>query len=100
MGYKLKVEEFNNGLKELSKKYKIFAPKVLEGKGSFSDTDVVRYAEISKIEEIEFNKSQFSYKEVLLHTQTLFSYRNEKEPEDEKSILIFLRSCDIHSLKE
>lgn len=104
MGYKLKVEEFNNGLKELSKKYKIYAPKVLEGKGAFSDTDVVRYGEVSKIEEVEFDKkSQFSYKEVLLPiTQTLFFFTENdvKEPEvDEKSILIFLRSCDIHSLK-
>ena len=55
MGYKLKVEEFNKGLKELSKKYKIYAPKVFEGKGTFSDTDIVRYGEISKIEEIEFD---------------------------------------------
>lgn len=104
MGYKLKVEEFNKGLQELAKKYKIYAPKVLEGKGTFSDTDIVRYGEISKVEEIEFDKkSQFSYKEVLLPiTQTLFFFtENEvKEPEiDEKSILIFLRSCDIHSLK-
>lgn len=104
MGYRLKVEEFNKGLQELSKKYKIYAPKVLEGKGTFSDTDIVRYDEISKIEEIEFDKkSQFSYKEVLLPiTQTLFFFtENEiKEAEvEDKSILIFLRSCDMHALK-
>ena len=49
MGYKLKVEEFNKGLQELSKKYKIYAPKVFEGQGKFSDTDIVRYGEVSKI---------------------------------------------------
>ena len=61
MGYKLSIENFNSALKELSKEYKIYAPKVLEGKGRFSDTDMVRYGEISTVEEIEFNKkSQFS----------------------------------------
>ena len=104
MGYKLKVEEFNKGLNELRKKYRIYAPKVFEGQGRFSDTDIVRYGEVSKIEEIEFNKkSAFSYKEVLLPiTQTLFFFTEKevKEPDvDEKSILIFLRSCDIHSLR-
>ena len=104
MGYKLKVDEFNRALEEISKKYKIYAPKVFEGKGKFSDTDIVRYGEISKIEEIEFNeKSSFSYKEVLLPiTQTLFFFTEDqvKEPNvDEKSILIFLRSCDMNSLR-
>ena len=104
MGYKLKVEEFNKALAELSKKYKIYAPKVFEGQGKFSDTDIVRYGEVSKIEEVEFNqKSNFSYKEVLLPiTQTLFFFTEDevKEPNvDEKSILVFLRSCDMHSLK-
>ena len=104
MGYKLKVEEFNKGLNELIKKFRIYAPKVFEGQGRFSDTDIVRYGEVSKIEEIEFNKkSAFSYKEVLLPiTQTLFFFTEKevKEPDvDEKSILVFLRSCDIHSLR-
>ena len=104
MGYKLKVEEFNKGLKELSKKYKIYAPKVFEGKGTFSDTDIVRYGEISKIEEIEFDKkSDFSYKEVLLPiTQVLFFFTEDKVKEaevEEKNLVVFLRSCDLHGVK-
>ncbi|MGL5379533.1 anaerobic sulfite reductase subunit AsrA [Clostridium sp.] len=104
MGYKFSLENLNNALKELSKEYKIYAPKVFEGKGTFSDTDIVRYGEISRIEEIDFeNKSQFSYKEVLLPiTQTLFFFTEDKVKEaevEEKSLLIFLRSCDMHSLK-
>ena len=104
MGYKLSIENFNSALKELSKEYKIYAPKVLEGKGRFSDTDMVRYGEISTVEEIEFNKkSQFSYKEVLLPiSQTLFFFtENEMKEADmeEKAPLIFLRSCDINSLR-
>lgn len=104
MGYKLSIESFNKALKELSKEYRIYAPKVLEGKGRFSDTDIVRYAEISRVEEIEFDKkSQFSYKEVLLPiSQTLFFFtENEMKEADieEKAPLIVLRSCDINSLR-
>ena len=104
MGYKLSIENFNSALKELSKEYKIYAPKVLEGKGRFSDTDIVRYEEISKVEEIEFNKkSQFSYEEVLLPiSQTLFFFtENEMKEADmeEKAPLIVLRSCDLNSLR-
>ncbi len=104
MGYKLSIENFNRALKELSKEYKIYAPKVLEGKGRFSDTDMVRYGKISTVEEIEFNKkSQFSYKEVLLPiSQTLFFFtENEMKEADmeEKAPLIVLRSCDMNSLR-
>lgn len=104
MGFKLKVEDFNEFLAEVSKDYKVYAPKVLEGKGTFSDTDVVRYAEIKDVEEIEFkSKSAFSYKEVLLPiTQTLFYFTEDQwtEPKvEEKGVLIFLRSCDMHSLR-
>lgn len=104
MGYKLNLENLNVALKELSKQYRIFAPKVLKGEGTFSDTDIIRYGEILKVEEIEFNrKSQFSYKEVLLPIrQTLFFFTEDqvKEAEvEEKAALIFLRSCDMNALK-
>ena len=104
MGYKLKLETMNSILKDLSKNYKIHAPKVFVGGGTFSDTNRVRYGEISTIEEIEFNeKSHFSYKEVLLPiSQTLFFFAGDKciEAEvEEKSLIVFLRSCDMHSLK-
>lgn len=104
MGYKLNLETMNSVLKDLSKEYKIHAPKVFVGGGTFSDTNRVRYGEISKIEEIEFNeKSHFSYKEVLLPiSQTLFFFAGDEciEAEvEEKSLIVFLRSCDMHSLK-
>ena len=94
MGYKLNLENFNIALKELSKEYKIYAPKVLEGKGTFSDTDIVRYGEISKIEEIEFEKkSQFSYKEVLLPiTQTLFFFTEDEVKEAKVEALVVVVS--------
>ena len=104
MGISLSNKEFNNILDELKKEYKIYAPKLFKGKGRFSDTDLVRYDEISSIEEIEFGKkSYYSPKEVLLPiTQTLFYFTEDKviEPEiDHKKTLVFLRSCDIHAVK-
>ena len=104
MGYKLNLENMNLALKELKKTYRIYAPKVFEGAGTFSDTDRVRYGEVSTIEEIEFDKkSSYSYKETILPTrQTLFFFNDDecKEAEvDERPALVFLRSCEIHSVK-
>ncbi|WFN63230.1 anaerobic sulfite reductase subunit AsrA [Clostridium tetani] len=100
----MKTKEFNNILDKLAKDYKIYAPKLLRNKGTFSDTDMVRYGEVKTIDEIEFNKkSLFSPKETILPiTQTLFYFTEDEvlEPKtDEKNILIFLRSCDIHAVK-
>ncbi|HLR33800.1 MAG TPA: anaerobic sulfite reductase subunit AsrA [Tissierellales bacterium] len=104
MGVSLRLNEFNDVLCELKKDYVVYAPKVFKNKGRFSDTDLVRYDEISSIEEIEFNKkTYYSPKEVLIPiTQTLFYFTEDKvtEPEiNEKKILVFLRSCDIHAVK-
>ena len=55
MGYKLNLENMNLALNELKKTYKIYAPKVFVGAGTFSDTDRVRYGEIESFEEIEFD---------------------------------------------
>lgn len=104
MGFKLKIEKFDEHLERLRDKYKVYAPVLLKGKGTFADTDTIRYKEIKSIKEIEFNsKSTFSPKEIILPiTQTLFYFTEDecKEPkEDEKKILIFLRSCDIHAMK-
>ncbi len=104
MGYIISTLKFNDFLKKLEEQYKIYAPVNLKGKGTFSDTDLVRYSEINAIEEIEFNKkSNFSPKEIILPiTQTLFYFTEDSliEPKVEgKKILIFLRSCDIHAIK-
>ncbi|MBU3196654.1 anaerobic sulfite reductase subunit AsrA [Clostridium algidicarnis] len=104
MGYKINKEDFDKVLQEVSKEYKIFAPKVLKGKGTFSDTDSIKYGEIKSIDEIEFDKkSNFSYKETLIPiTETLFYFNEDEwiEPKsEEKGMIIFLRSCDMNSLK-
>lgn len=104
MGYIVTNLELDSFISQLSKKYRIFAPKRFENGGIFSDTDCIRYGEISKSDEIVFNeKSQYSFKETIIPViQTLFFFTegNTKEAEiPEKDILVFLRSCDIHGVK-
>ena len=63
MKIKVSTSEFNNSLIRLKEKYKLFAPVSIPYKGTYSDTDVVRYKEIDNIEEIELSKkSNFSPK--------------------------------------
>jgi anaerobic sulfite reductase subunit A len=88
----------------LKKEYFIYAPKRLKGKGTFSDTDRVRYGQIDTAEEIVFDaKSDFSFKEVLLPiSETLFFFTEDSIKEADgpkKEAIIFLRSCDIHAVK-
>ena len=66
MGYKVSFEEANKILAELQNEYEIWAPKRFVGKGRYSDTDLVKYAKINTIEEVEYKKkSDFPAKEVL-----------------------------------
>ncbi len=95
---------FNESLKKLEKKYKIYAPKLFPFAGRTSDTDLVRYAEVSTIEEMVFDKKcDFSPKEILLpqnETMFYFTEKEYKEPDiEEKDTLVFLKSCDLHSVK-
>ena len=67
MKIKLDKQVFNQGLERLKLEYKILAPVTKPFKGTFSDTDLTKYEEIERIEDIEFNKkSNFSAKEVIL----------------------------------
>lgn len=104
MKISLTKDGFNEGLKELSKEYRVFAPKLFPYEGRFSDTDLIRYANIDSLEEMVLDKkSEFSPKEVLSpQTETMFYFTEKeyKEPDLEvKPALIFLRSCDLHSVK-
>ena len=104
MKISLNYANFNKALDALKKEYEIHAPIEVPGIGNFSDTSVIRYHQIDKIEDICFDrKSNFSAKEVMLPiTQTMFYFTedNVKVPEEKnKKYLIFLRSCDLHSVK-
>ncbi|MDP4158948.1 MAG: anaerobic sulfite reductase subunit AsrA, partial [Bacillota bacterium] len=95
---------FNQLIENLKKKHHVYAPTSLKGKGKFSETDLVGYDEISRIEDVVFNqKSYFSPKETFYPiTQSLF-YFNENEFKesivDEMGIIVFLRACDIQAVE-
>jgi len=95
--------EINRVFEGLSLDYRIIAPVRKALKGTMSDTDAIRYEEVTRFEEIEFkDKAQFSAKEVLQPiTQVLFYFTEDeyKMPAaDQKKILLFLRACDVHAL--
>ncbi|MCB7317741.1 anaerobic sulfite reductase subunit AsrA [Lacrimispora sp. 210928-DFI.3.58] len=104
MGYQLSKTQAGQMFQKWTKQYEIFAPKLMEGEGCFSDTDIVRYGKVNSLDEIEWErKSDYSFKEVLLAiNETLFYFTEDqwtvpKGPE--KDVLIFLRSCDLHAVK-
>lgn len=104
VAYKVSLAAFDQYLQELKKEYLIFAPVMLAGKGTYTDTDSIRYQEISRLSEVCFErKASFSAKEVVLPiTQTLFYFTEDhwNEPQiSDKKILLFVRSCDIHAMK-
>lgn len=104
MGFRLSNSEINIVFSELKNEYRLFAPKIFEGTGHFSDTDVIRYGEISSIDEMVFDKkSQFSFKEIIFPVSETIFYFTEKDvknaDEEKKKTIVFLRSCDFHSLK-
>lgn len=104
MGYRMELEEANRVLKELQKEYEIFAPRLFQGDGCFSETDTVRYGQVRVLEDIVFDKkSDYSFKEALLPIkEPVFYFSREKadEPEPpEKGRILFLRSCDLHAIR-
>jgi anaerobic sulfite reductase subunit A len=104
MGYKLNKKAINDIFQDLSKEYIIYAPKLFEGEGSFSDTDRVRYGEVKTIDDIVFDKkAEYSHKEVLIPiSETLFFFTEDSIKEADarkKGAIVFLRSCDLHAVK-
>ena len=104
MGYQISKDKAAILFQQWAEKYDIFAPVVMEGEGCFSDTDIIRYGKVKRLEEIEWKKkSDYSFKEVLFAiNETLFYFTEDqttipKGPE--KDILIFLRACDMHAVK-
>lgn len=104
MGFELGKSEMNALINTWKETYVIYAPKKFVGGGRFSDTDCIRYGEITSIEEVVLDqKSDYSFKEVLTPiTQTLFYFTEDsirEANEEKKGALVFLRSCDLHALK-
>ncbi len=92
-------------LTELQTEYRIYAPRLIEDRGSWEDGGLVRYQEIGALDDIVLDRqSDFSMKEVLYPvSQTIFRFDEnscvETVSSDPKGIILFARPCDINGLK-
>lgn len=104
MGYKLQKDGFDTVLEHLKSTYRLYAPVRKTGEGRYTDVDVVRYDFIERADDIEFEaKSDYAFKELLTPlSETLFFFTENETKEadfDEKPVIVFLRSCDLHAVK-
>ncbi|MGN0306838.1 MAG: anaerobic sulfite reductase subunit A, partial [Lachnospiraceae bacterium] len=104
MGYQLAKTEAESLFSRWADKYDIFAPRLMEGEGCYSDTDIIRYEKVRSLDEIQWSrKSDYSFKEALLSiNETLFYFTEDQTMipgGPQKDILIFLRACDLHGVK-
>ncbi len=104
MGYKFNFAEADNIFGNIFDKYDVYAPKRFPKQGRYSDTDIIRYAKIKTLSEIEFKqKSDYSAKEVLTPiNETLFYFTENEFKESsapQKPILLFARPCDINAIQ-
>lgn len=105
MGWKLQKTALGEVLNSLEMEYRVFGPVCLPGIGTFSEQDILRYGEIKEISELVHDeKTDYSQKEVYFPiTETLFHFVNgeviETKEQDDRGIILFLRACDLNSLK-
>ncbi len=102
MGYTLTATQANQVLAALRKDYAVYAPKRFRNQGRYSATDVVRYDEVERWEDIVWDvKSDYPAKEVLTPIQQAIFYFTEDEYREsrgpKKPILILARPCDINA---
>ncbi len=104
MGYILQQDGFERVIENLLESYRIFAPVRKKGGGRYTDVDVIIYDQAESAAEIVLDqKSDYAFKEFLTPlSETLFFFTEDQTKEadlDEKPVLIFLRSCDLHAVK-
>ncbi|MBQ6621392.1 MAG: anaerobic sulfite reductase subunit A [Mogibacterium sp.] len=104
MGFVYSVDGFNKVIGSLREKYRIFAPVLKVGEGRFTDTDVIRYDFIDRIDEAELERrSDYSFKEILLPlSETLFFFTEDEiktADYDARPVIVLMRSCDIHAVR-
>ena len=102
MGYLLTLEQGDDLLKALREEYRVFAPRRFPKAGRYSDTDIIRYAEVEAFRDIVWDtKSDFPAKEVLSPIQQTLFYFTEEEfrasKDPQKPILLLARPCDIRA---
>lgn len=104
MGYHLTAAQANEVLTALRKDYRVYAPKRFPKQGRYSNTDVIRYAEVERFEDIVWEeKSDYPAKEVITPIQQAIFYFTEDEYRESKAaakpILLLARPCDINAQK-
>ena len=104
MAYKISAGQLDGVIEKLIESYHVYAPCLLEGWGTFANTDIVGYSKVCSGQQIVFDKkSMYSFKEAILPiSQTMFYFTEDemKEPEPiYKKAIVFLRNCDLHGLK-
>lgn len=104
MSYKLTFEEAQKLFDKLEEKYEVYAPKRFVAAGRYSDTDIIKYAKVTKLSEIEHvTKSTYPMKEVIAPIQQSLFYFTEDEYRESKAsskpMLVFARACDINAIK-
>lgn len=102
MGYSLSVSQADNVLHALQQDYRIYAPKRFPKEGRYSDTDIIRYAEVKSFADIVWDvKSDYPAKEVITPIQQAIFYFTEDEYRASKAktkpILLLARPCDINA---
>lgn len=102
MGYTLNTAQADQALQSLRRDYRVYGPRRFPKQGRYSDTDIIRYAEIEHFGDIVWEeKSDYPAKEVITPIQqsifyfTEDEYRASKGPQ--KPILLLARPCDIHA---
>lgn len=103
--YQISRRKMNEILHELQSEYRIYAPKHIPDRGMWENDGLIRYQEVSTLEEIVTgSQSDFSPKEVVYPvSQTIFKFDENSCQEtitrDPKGIIIFARPCDINGMK-
>lgn len=102
MGFSLSVSQADAVLRALKKDYRVYAPKRFPKQGRYSDTDIIRYAEVASFADIVWDtKSDYPAKEVITPIQQAIFYFTEDEYRASKAktkpILLLARPCDINA---
>lgn len=102
MGFSLSVSQADTVLHALQQDYRIYAPKRFPKQGRYSDTDIIRYAEVHSFADIVWDtKSDYPTKEVITPLQQAIFYFTEDEYRASKGkskpILLLARPCDINA---
>ena len=64
----------------LQESYDVYGPRIYQGTGCFSDTDVIRYGRLDSWEELVWDqKSDYSFKEALFPISETILYFTENE---------------------